>query len=262
VSRTSLSRSWRAAKVDIQRGRNLDTYIAVAIGAVVTVLGLVGVVSVPIELAALLGTMVIIILFEVEQLHILDRIESKAGSQSFRVVHLRDEDYDKQIRTASRITLVTLLNFRWLAANSGTISDYLKRGGLLRELVMDVQSDEALYVATVRAFGASRKTQHTMGQYQLTVDKLREFAALAPKGTLQVKQIPFATAHVITWFEFDYGPNIMYVTPSGFMQKTDTRPTFVIEQDTDPDLYSYFEMYTENLWGWEKSTIMELDDDG
>jgi hypothetical protein len=63
---------------------------------------------------------------------------------------------------------------------------------------------------------------------------------------------------VISRFEFDHSPGIIYVTPTGFLQKTELRPTFVIREDTDPVGYKYFSDYSDNLWTWRRSVRIDL----
>lgn len=261
-NKLSLLRVAKGIKQDVKAGRNLDSYIAAAIGLVLAILGVIGITSLAINISALLAAVSIILLLELDRAHSLDGIQAVLrAQQSSALSILRDEDYAAQISYAKTITLVTLLNFRFLASNSETLANFLARGGHLRQLVMDVENAESIYVATKRASGASQSRDHTIGQARLTNDKIRELASsVSNGGTLDMRKCPYPTSHVITWFQFEWQPDVIYVTPSGFQQRSEARPTLTIMQDSDPVGFEFFRSYVENLWNWEDTEEVELND--
>jgi len=175
---------------------------------------------------------------------------------------LSDDHYLEQIQRASRISMICIANFRFVAANSDALHNFLRAEGELRELLLNGEHSESMYVATTRAIGSSQSPSHTHSQLQLTIDKLGELARSddGQATKVSVKQTNYPTAHVISWFEPHRGPGIIYVTPSGFHQRTQSRPTFVVSEEQDPVGYRYFADYFENLWTWDGSVIIELSD--
>jgi hypothetical protein len=243
------------------RARNVEIYAVIILTTTIAFLALFDVVSIPVALAALLTAAALTAVLELERVTSIDRIEVllRSMSRGSTMENFHDEDYNALIDVATRVTFVSILNYRFLAANIETLAAFLKRGGELRQMMMDVNSNESMYSATIRSAGASNSEEHTRIQSQLTIDTLVELASDATAETpLIAKSIPFATAHVISRFEFDHSPGIIYVTPTGFLQKTELRPTFVIREDTDPVGYKYFSDYSDNFWTWSRSVKIDL----
>ena len=156
--------------------------------------------------------------------------------------------------------MLAITNYRFLAANSEVLCQFLKSGGTMRELLLNPDNSESMYIATSRAIGSSKRESHTRGQIVLAIDTLRDLVKCsAGEGSIAAKQTEYATAHVISWFEFADGRGAICVTPTGFDQNSNSRPTVVLDKHRDADAFKFFSDYFENLWGWSKSTPVDLD---
>ncbi len=243
---------------DLKAGRNVDTIVVVLLTAVIAILTLFNVTSQRVAISLVLALLVIITAKTLMMGKAIDRI-AQTASLPAALPTFRDEDYASTIERATRISLLTITNFRFLAANSDTFHRYLQRGGEMRQILMNPDSSESMYSATTRAAGSSQDKDHTRSQVQLAVDKLYELAGSAiSDAKLQAKRTDYATAHVISWFEFERESGRVFVTPSGFRQRTGTRPTIVVNAANDPGSYEYFTEYFENIWNWRGSAIIDL----
>lgn len=240
----------REALSDIRTGRHLDVYSFIGLSIIVGGLSAVGVAGVNVSLAVILAGMVVLGQTQLQYSKRLDKAASPRGL----AMMMRDHDYMVHFQDAERVSMLCIANFRFLAANSDSLSQYLERGGKLREVLIDADHAESLYVCTTRAVGSSTEVAHTRTQVTLTIDKLFELSQSTTEvNQLQAKETKYPTSHVITWFEFRRRPNVIFVVPTGFQQRTEARPTLSFQQDTDPIGYRYFAEYFENLWKWPKT---------
>ncbi len=238
---------------DLRSGRHLDVYCLLALSLVVAVLSAVGAASTDISLAVVLAGLVVLGATQLQYFKKLDAAVSNTHRPETIVV-MRDEDYLIHLRNAERVSMLCIANFRFLAANSDSLHQFLQRGGALREILMDPGHAESLYVSTTRAVGSSAEVRHTRNQIALTIDKLRELARSATtKDHLLAKRARYPTSHVITWFEFRSSPDLIFVVPTGFQQRTEARPTLVLDKNANRTGYDYFAQYFENLWTWRES---------
>lgn len=252
---------------DIRNGRNIESYAVIAVAFLAALLAAFSVTGDAVSFGVILA---VLSLIATQVLRISKRadvlgegmkgVQAAVQSQASQGLgHFHDRDYAPEIRRATRVSMAAIANYRYLAANNEDFLAMLGRGGRIREMLLQIDSPAGREVATSRSVGPSQKPEHLENHRKLTMEKLHQFGseATANDGVV-VKESPYPPAHVITWIEFEDGPSRMYVTPTGFQQTTESRPTIVLDEHRDPADFEFFVAYFENLWGWEKARDVPL----
>jgi len=249
---------FQTMKKDIANGVNLDIYATMAVCAVVAVTSLLGLTKVEITASAILACTLLLTIGRASDREALKDIRDCAHSQRTVFFHFHDSDYATRIKNATEIRMVSLANYRFLAANASSFHEFLRKGGVLKSIFL--WPDDALnsFTAAARAYGASRNPAHIKIQVGLTMDKLREFRQLAPdpKAVL-ARHTKYVTSCVLTWISSPDSDE-MFLSLPGFSQSTDTRPTLVISKKNDPGEFLFFAAFFENLWNWDHTR--DIDD--
>jgi len=260
------------AVADIRRGENIDVYLTILVcsGAILaSTFNLVGEGSlINAILAALVLIAVTNIKAEKRQNEAMEQLKWQRSALDLLnsgndIYHsLRDEHYQPHIDRCVALNMICVANFRFLAANVSQLSGMIKRGGKMRQIMLNKDKRAAVNVATSRSVGASQEYSHTIGQIQATIDKLCELKLnCSASDQIQVKHTSFVTNYVVNWFEFGGSePDLMFIVLPGFRQTTDSRLSLIIRSNDEPEAFSFFKSYFENLWSWENSAIVNLDE--
>ena len=254
---------WRFLKLawlDLRRGASIDLYISLLVCAVVAVMSILGFAKLEWVLSAILVVLLVQIGNFISERRKLDELLLKLeSSKTAKLVSMLDTDFEVFIKRASKISMVCVANFRFLATNSVHFSEFVGRGGSLRQVMLDAADEASMALSIARSVGASTDPKSKIAQIELTIAKLREIASHNKnKGTVELKCSRFPTPIILSWFEFPSEPPIMFVTITGFKQPTSTRLTLVVRQDQNKMEYEFFSTFFENLWKWQGSTSVNL----
>lgn len=248
----------KAILTDIRRGQNIDSYATMLVCIVAIALSIAGVAKTEWVLSAVLVALVIQSAHFISEERKLDRVISTYGlaaGQTFN--YFKDEDYVDRIKKATKIHMICVANFRFIAANATDFTDFVSRGGELREILLDPESQTSVDMSAYRSEGASANPDFTRSQINMTIEKLKEIASHQKhEGQVKVRKTTYLTAVIFTWFEFKDEPGVMCLTMTAFQQPTAKRPTVLVNEDRDLLAYEFFKAYYENIWRWKGSSVV------
>jgi len=250
----------KAIGADLKRGTNVDLYLTIAVCLVLAVMSVFGVAKVEWVLAAILAALLIQTANFISEQRKLDALlVAVTAANAPKLVTMNDTDYAVHIKRASKISMVCVANFRFLAVNAEHFADFVRRGGHLKEVMLDPTNKASVALSAARSVGSSTSADNTAAQIQLTIDKFKEFAYYkVSDGQVQLKLTPYLTSVVMSWFEFAAEPAVMFVTITAFRQPTGTRPTVVVREDTEQAAYKFFATFFDNIWTWDGTRTAEV----
>lgn len=237
---------------DLKRGSNLDLYLIMIVCLAVAVMSAFGIARIEWVLAAVLVALLIQSANFLSEQRKLDKVISTVAlANTPKLVMLRDTDFAVHIKRASQISMISVANFRFLAANATHFNDFVRRGGRLREIILDPSNQASVRQSAERSVGSSRSPEFTSNQIRLTIDKFKELASHQSSiEQTELRVTRYVTSVVLTWFEFPAEPGLMFITITGFQQPTDTRLIMVLTEDSDIAGYKFFATFFNNAWSW------------
>jgi hypothetical protein len=248
--------SFRNPWPDIREGRNLDAYVVALLAVLVAVLSLFGVTSVPIALAVVLSTLVVVTAQNLRMTALLDKAQTPATAM-FQLYD--DSYYGPEISRCNRVSMLVTANDRFLAANGTAFRSCLDAGGKVRELLFDTSSDWGMRTITSRSVGSSKEAEYVVLRSKLANSKITELAKYAGVRSVEVRRSTYPAAHVVLWLEFSKKPGVVYLTPGAFGIRTDERLTIRLDEHNDKDAYLFYANYFENLWEWQGTVQVDVD---
>lgn len=237
---------------DLKRGSNLDLYLIMIVCLAVAVMSAFGIAKIEWVLAAILTALLIQSAnFLSEQRKLDTVISTVALANTPKLVMMNDTDFAVHVKRASQISMISVANFRFLAANAMHFNDFVRRGGRLREILLDPSNQASVRQSAERSVGSSTSPEFTSSQIQLTIDKFKELASHQSSiDQTELRVTSYVTSVVMTWFEFPAEPGLMFITITGFQQTTGTRLTMVLRKDSDISGYQFFATFFDNAWSW------------
>ncbi len=252
--------------LDVKNRKNLELYISLfaAIGILITdILGLTEESYIDRLILISLST---IILSLIEERHSRDRIEKTLRGLSIKGTSGVFKKWDSSVirdkmPSAHRISLFTVDSFTFLTQTGRELKDFVRRGGLLRCILLD-PNGQGIRMVSDRSIGARKNPKFTRDEIYLSLQRLGEIAeSAADPGGVQVKIIDHLPFAVVTMVDEDEASGVIYVTPNGFEQEYKTRPSFVLSKEKEPDCFRFYQESFENMWVWKETRAFDLHSD-
>ncbi len=158
------------------------------------------------------------------------------------------DNFKKKLENAKDIRMIATSNYNLLSNLFIEFKEFIKRDGTLRCIYVNPDS-EALKKVALRNIDIESNIKHLKGQYEQTVDAVRDLAKHSRKNdTVQVKKTDYLHGTVITIIDANLPSAMAYVTINGFGHHYATRPCLILYNEKHPEWFKFMLETFDNLW--------------
>lgn len=257
--KTQLQDIWN----DIRKGQNVDIYLTVVVCGVLIILDIFDIVSQPIVLSGILAVLILVAVGTLANRQVNERIrdalDNLKSSPARNFFSEWDEtNFRQRLPTARDVSLLAVCNSQFVNSNVKGFSDFLARGGKLRCILVEPQSD-AMKMVMQREVGAGKQPSFLSTQVELALQVFHELAENAPNlDQVQVKLINHIPAVILTIVDGEADDGIMFVTLTGFGIPWTSRPSFTLHKQPDEKWFMFYYNSFNNIWNWEGGRAIDL----
>ena len=238
---------------DIKNGENLDSYVAIAIALVLTVLSVFGFSKTSALFGGLFATLTVLVFNSLrsrrDQKNLRILVDSK-NSPSRVLTPLRPLSSQERalIPAAARMSVSGTSLYRLLPAYEYEIQEMLAAGGILRVLLSRPSAAITEMAALRSKSGASAALQAE--RIDISVELVRLWKSQHPKAHVELKLINYACPFGITVIEPRARNDKAYclVRLTTFRTPSSTPPSLNPDPIEDKYLYDFFTGQFENMW--------------
>jgi len=238
---------------DIQRGRNLDIYITIAISITVVILDILGITDLSVVTSAILATLALVsgslLRNRQEDEKIRQSLSAISSAASFNLLQ-HEFDVKKHIDLISNAQKVLIFGSGHTVLIPN-LRDYHFSSGLPKDLEMKILLMDPIGNANKIAEFRAGKPLSTL--YKENLSTLAELAQSVPDNRLQYQVIDYLPPYNIIAIDPHLPTGVMYVRLSAWRAPTHERPFIWATNENDAESYKYFVKQFEIMWENAKS---------
>ncbi len=256
--------------VDIRAGKNIDVYVAIAINAILAIVSLLGLLSLPILGAALLASLSWLTLNvliarrdNVQQTSsIIDRLETTnkivRAADFFSENYVYNSDtFQAAFRSARTLDVIGMGQGRMITAYGGQIRRILAEGGTVQFILGDPEGTGT--EMAVKRGSTRQRVSRVRQEHWGAAERLNSYCKDPNcSGQLVIKFVDQLMPYTLYGFDLSEPRKAkIFVWITVFQESSETRPGFLLTSLQDPHWFTYFKKQFETMWNWDEAKPYE-----
>jgi hypothetical protein len=248
---------------DLRSRENLDAYIAVVLGVVLAVLGVLGVVRFELLASGILLTMSFVVWAALANRHAMTNLKAsverlQSPNQILRFAEYPDPSIRSQIRAAKEISLSGLSMFRFFPVFFADIEEALRTGATLRVLLTDPHS-AAVEMASFRSemnLTPEIERQRILGTMTFLAHQISQL----PNTKIEVRLCPYLPPYSITIINpaDSNAKAYCHARLLPFRSPSLKAPLIIPDPNHDSLWFQFFESQFQKLWDASSQETLAL----